>query len=298
MRVNACLVLLLLGLVLVQALPTEKSLKNENLKIEEAGEETDRSKKSILCLDTNQGALQPVQTLSMQSAVVPTVQALKIHQAPQSVQALSFQPLQTMNLQPAAQSVQLLNTIQSPQPAQMVNAIQVPQPIQMVNTIQAPQQPPTVVYQQPQSYNVEVAQQPQPYPQTNVNIIQSAPETKPEPTPEVETVVHKEEIVKPEPKPEKVVAKVEKEKVVVPIYKEQVMVKPVMMMPEMQPLSTYVKVPHCHHCQQSVLQCSCRPQSVGALRSSIVTEPHMHLLRHKAHVMGGSMGEPVYSMDD
>lgn len=277
MSLNISFALLLLGLALSQAVPTakiEKSLEKEDLKIEEAaGEDQDRSKKSIVCLDSASLLPQP-QTYSIQAAAQP--------------------PVQTFNIQPVPQRVQTLNIQAVPQPVQTLNIQPVPSPIQTLSVIQPPIQP-----AQASLKVVQPPQPPCPPAQTNVNIIQPAKEEKTV-KPMVETVIQKEKIVKPEPKPEKmIVTKVEKEMVpVMPVYEEHMVVvpqKPVMMVAEPEPVATFVKMPHCHHCQQSVMQCSCKQQGVPSLGSAVMVEPSaVRVMGMKERSMGRHMITPSH----
>lgn len=168
MYLNAYFTFLLLGLAIAQASPTEKKeesrgegLKGEEPKIEQTGEDVDRSKKSVGfphkitgvqhihrvsnnvqtlniqpdVKSTNIQFPQPVQTVNIQERqsaqinIQPAVQTLNI-QRPQSVQ--------TLNIQPASQTVQTLS-VQGPQSVQTLS-IQSPQPVQTLNV----QGPPTV----------------------------------------------------------------------------------------------------------------------------------------------------------
>lgn len=274
MNLNASFVLLLLGLALSQAVPAakmEKSLEKEDLKIEEGGEDQDRSKKSIVCLDS--------------ASLLPQQQAYSIQAAPQP-------PVQTFNIQPVPQRIQTLNIQAVPQPVQTLNIQPVPSPIQTLSVIQPPIQP------QASLKVVQPPQPPCPPAQTNVNIIQPPKEEKAV-KPVVETVIEKEKIVKPEPKPEKmIVTKVEKEVVpMVPVFEEHMVVvpqKPVMMVAEQEPMTTFVKVPHCHHCQQSVMQCSCKQQGVPALGSTVMVEPSIRVMGMKERSMGRHVMTPSH----
>lgn len=274
MSLKISFVLLLLGLALSQAVPTakiEKSLEKEDLKIEEGGEDQDRSKKSIVCLDS--------------ASLLPQQQTYSIQAAPQP-------PVQTFNIQPVPQRIQTLNIQAVPQPVQTLNIQPVPSPIQTLSVIQPPIQP------QASLKVVQPPQPPCPPAQTNVNIIQPPKEEKTA-KPIVETVVEKEKIVKPEPKPEKmIVTKVEKEVVpVMPVFEEHMVVvpqKPVVMVAEQEPMATFVKVPHCHHCQQSVMQCSCKQQGVPSLGSTVMVEPSIRVMGMKERSMGRHMMTPSH----
>lgn len=274
MSLKISFVLLLLGLALSQAVPTakiEKSLEKEDLKIEEDGEDQDRSKKSIVCLDS--------------ASLLPQQQTYSIQAAPQP-------PVQTFNIQPVPQRIQTLNIQAVPQPVQTLNIQPVPSPIQTLSVIQPPIQP------QASLKVVQPPQPPCPPAQTNVNIIQPPKEEKTA-KPIVETVVEKEKIVKPEPKPEKmIVTKVEKEVVpVMPVFEEHMVVvpqKPVVMVAEQEPMATFVKVPHCHHCQQSVMQCSCKQQGVPSLGSTVMVEPSIRVMGMKERSMGRHMMTPSH----
>lgn len=249
--------LFFLGLSLTQAVPTninEKSLdEGHNLKIDKTEEDDQaRSKKSVICLDSG--------------SMVPQAQSYSIQAAPQ--------PVQTLNIQQVPQRVQTLNIQAVPQPVQTFSIQPAPQPVQTFNVIQPPAQT-----------SLKFIQPPQPCPpsQTNVNIIQPPKEEKPV-KPVVETII-KEKVVKPEPKPEKIVApKIEKEPVR-PVYEGQMMVvppKPVMMITEPEPVATYVKVPQCQQCQQSIMQCSCTKQQVPTLGSAVFMEPAMRIYKERS----------------
>ncbi|XP_031772649.1 uncharacterized protein LOC116414465 [Apis florea] len=156
MYLNVYFTFLLLGLAIAQASPTEKKeesrgegLKGEEPKIEQTGEDVDRSKKSVFPhkitgVQHIQRVSNNVQTLNIQ----PDVKSTNI-QFPQPVQTVNIQErqsaqiniqpaVQTLNIQPASQTVQTLS-VRGPQSVQTLS-IQSPQPVQTLNV----QGPPTV----------------------------------------------------------------------------------------------------------------------------------------------------------
>lgn len=165
MYLNA-LTFLLLGLAIIGncSVPTEKKeeskeegLKEEEPKIEQAGEDVDRSKKSILLHKMTgaqhiQKVSNNVQTLNIQ----PDVKSTNI-QFPQPVQTVNIQERQPaqINIQPA---VQTLN-IQRPQSVQTVNIRPASQTVQTLS-IQGPQSVQTLNVQNPQSIQTFSVQSP------------------------------------------------------------------------------------------------------------------------------------------
>ncbi|XP_076303124.1 uncharacterized protein LOC143221613, partial [Lasioglossum baleicum] len=283
MTLNISFAIFLLGLAVSQAIPAakiEKSLTKSELKLEETGEETERSKKSVVCLESG--------------SMVPQVQSYNIQAPPQ---------VQTLSIQPAAQSVQTLNIQAVPQQVQTFSIQSVPQPIQTLSLIQPPVPATAVISQQSQAPMklIQHASHPCPPSQTNVNIIQPLKEekiVKVKPAPVVETIVEK--IVKPEPKPEKlVVSKMEKQVMVpaMPVYEEQLVMvppKPVMVVAEAEPMTSCVKVPHCHSCQQAVMQCTCKSQAMPGLGSAVMVEPAMRLMGVRERTVGRHMLTPMH----
>ncbi|OAD53175.1 hypothetical protein WN48_10663 [Eufriesea mexicana] len=272
MSLNISFAIFLLGLALSQAIPTrkiEESLTKSNLKLEETGEEVERSKKSVVCLDSG--------------SMTPQLQSYNIQTAPQ---------VQTLSIQPAGQSVQTLNIQAIPQQVHTLSIQSVPQPIQTVSVIQPPA-PAMKLIQHPPN--------PCPPSQTNVNIIQPLKEEKPVKVrpPVIEAIVH-EKIIKSEPKPEKlVVPKVEKQIMMptMPVYEEQVVMvppKPMMLVAEAEPMTSCVKEPHCHTCQQAVMQCSCKSHGVPAMRPAVMVEPAMHLVEVRERPVGRHMLTPMH----
>lgn len=210
MYLSACFTFLLLGLAIAQV-PTEKreksaeeGLKEEEPKIEQTGEDVDRSKKSIFphkitgvqhvqrvsnnvqtlniqpdIKSTNIQLPQPVQTVNIQERqsaqinIQPAVQTLNI-QRPQSVQ--------TVNIQPASQTVQTLS-VQSPRSVQTLS-VQTPPVVQTFSIQPSLQRVQILSVKAPQPSNVQTVNiQPESQPilnviprdQANANVIAFGP---------------------------------------------------------------------------------------------------------------------------
>lgn len=213
MYFNTYFVLSLLGLTICQAVPAEKKeeikeeVNKKELEIEQTGEDTERSKKSVVLMDQVLGEAQSfgiqtpsqhIQSLNIKQApgVSETVsiqnpqsaQTLSI-QTPQSVQTLNIQgsqPVQTLNIKSGSPGVQTLS-IKGPQPLQTFSikpgsqvqtfTIQGSQPLQTFS-IQAPNSVQTFSIQ-PGSQGVQTLNVIQPQrDQTSANVIMGPQHTK------------------------------------------------------------------------------------------------------------------------
>ncbi|XP_054009911.1 uncharacterized protein LOC128893121 [Hylaeus anthracinus] len=124
---KASFALLLLGVVMAQAIPAsrieKKSLSDvdqEEINLEEVGDDMDREKKATLCLDIRTGEQEPC---SQQTQLAPQVQTLNFQSAPQSMQAMSVIPGPQLISQQSyvipqqvVPSVNTLQIVQQPQP--------------------------------------------------------------------------------------------------------------------------------------------------------------------------------------
>ncbi|KAK1123604.1 hypothetical protein K0M31_008305 [Melipona bicolor] len=177
MQLNACFVFLLLGLSLSRAIPAEKKeeakkeLEKKEPEIEQTGEDTDRSKKSVFLMDQLSGVPR-AQSFGIQTP--SNLHSLNIKQSGGVSETISIQNpqvAQTLNIQ-SPKSTQRLNIksgsgisetidIQNPQPIQTLS-IQGPQSTQRLNiksgagisetiNIQNPQPVQTLSIQGPQS---------------------------------------------------------------------------------------------------------------------------------------------------
>ncbi|XP_076629960.1 uncharacterized protein LOC143346088 [Colletes latitarsis] len=249
MHLNASFALLLLALAVVQAVPTtrieKKSLVDEEPKIEEAGDDKDRSKKSTFCVKIGPEAQQNQDSTNVQSFNLVPQQSQTVPQ------------IQTYNFQSAPQPVQAMSVIQSA-------------PVVSQQSYVFPQQ---VV---PPVHTLQIVQQPQPCPQqTSVNIIERQIEATAAPKTEIVTQAPAP-VAKPEPKPEKIIAP-EPQRMetinIVPVERpcnDKLVVvppKPMVVIPE----PTVVKVPHCPHHSH---ECNC-VLSMGSLKNVNTGANHM-----------------------
>ena len=284
MHSNACFALVLLCLAAVQAIPAgmieKKSVSDEpilgtsDLKLEEAGESKDRSKKSTLCVEIRpdvedgqaQNGVSSVQTMNL----IPQAQM-----APQ---------VQTYNLQPAMQPVQTVSMMQAPQlaPQSMYVPQQMAPPVHTLQIIQSPQQPCPETKQAIVHQRTEFVPQPTPAPAPTTTTQRPCVEKIEEPKPQqyfqrqperLQTVVHVEQ----QPQVMHMEPPCNEQVVVVPA-------KPVMMVSEPQRVATMVQMPSCpHHTHQAdVSQCSCRNQGYAAARSAGMRTDPMHFARARA----------------
>lgn len=146
MKLNLCFLFLLLGATLIQAIPISKAtekksltedskvkITKENLKVEEIGEEKDRSKKAAFCLQ-----IEP--SSSQASQIGLNENQLPIQNIPLTVQTQFVpQQVQTLNLvQPTLQSLSEANNIVFPQQIQPLRTLQIVQPsVPIQSTLQA-----------------------------------------------------------------------------------------------------------------------------------------------------------------
>ena len=200
--------LLLAGLAIAQ-LPTqegaeeskskEEGSKEEEPRIEQTGEDVDRSKKSILPhkitgVRHTQTVSNNVQTVNIQPEIQSTniqfplpVQTVNIQerQSPQiniqpAVQTLSIQPpsqtVQTVNIQPPSQTVQSLS-IQPPSQTVQTLSIQPPsQTVQSLN-IQPPSQTVQTLSIQPLSQTVQTFQSPKSFQSLSIQPVSQTVQT-------------------------------------------------------------------------------------------------------------------------
>lgn len=196
MHVNACFAILLLAIALAQAGPAPKTIekkslaedtkletKKADLKIEEAGEDKDRAKKSAttFCVQIKPGSTQPTQVPCPcnQAAVQRMPVTVQSQSVPQQIQAMSL-------VQPVAQVAQV------PQAN-----ILVPQPVlPPFNTLQIVQSAAQPCVQSAPAVNII-----QSIPQSNIG--QRIPKPKPKPRPTSAPAVEIETITEA-PKPERI----------------------------------------------------------------------------------------------
>ncbi|XP_054009906.1 E3 ubiquitin-protein ligase RNF12-B-like [Hylaeus anthracinus] len=124
---KASFALLLLSVAMALAIPVanieKKSLSDvdqEEINLEEVGDDTDREKKAILCLDIRTGEQGPC---DQQSQPAPQVQTFNFQSAPQPMQAMSVIPGPQLISQQSyvipqqvVPSVNTLQIVQQPQP--------------------------------------------------------------------------------------------------------------------------------------------------------------------------------------
>ncbi|KZC08786.1 PREDICTED: uncharacterized protein LOC107187036 [Dufourea novaeangliae] len=279
MYLNTCVSFLLLGLVVVQALPASKFEKKsvtdqgtpatKILELKEIGDDKNRDKKSIPFSYTEK----------------TDVQVFKAEGVPQA---------QDCNNQQGQQSAQTLNVIQGtqlvPQQSFIVPQQMVPQQSYMVPQQIVPQQ---VLTQQVVSpvQTLQIIQPSRPcHPRINVKVFEDKPLPTPAPTTPAPTPKEiKVESVPETKQTEKMIApQMERFETfnmvpVAPVCKEELIVvpqKPLVVVPE----PTVVKVPNCSHGshQGIVTQCSCGQQAVSAVRTNGVTVDQLMAMRAPA----------------
>ena len=143
MQLNACLVFLLLGVSLPRAIPAEKKeeakkeLEKKEPEIEQAGEDTDRSKKSVFPMEQLSGVPRRAQSFGIQTP--SNLRSLNIKQpggVSETINIHNPQAAQTLNIQ-SPRSTQRLNIKSGPVISEIID-IQNPQPVQTLS-IQGPQ---------------------------------------------------------------------------------------------------------------------------------------------------------------
>lgn len=185
MQLRACFLLCLLGVALVQAGPTPKSIekktlsedakvpsKEEALKIDETGEDKGRSKKAAVCLQLDSGYSQQGQM------------AVQAHAVPQQVQTLSFvQPmahaLPQVGIGCQQQMVQPMQTLQlvpsQPCPSTSLNIIHTSAPSSEGHRQPSPPADPEPVTEPPKPMRLEEPTRNLPVPQDNIAVMPAAP---------------------------------------------------------------------------------------------------------------------------
>ncbi|XP_076757287.1 uncharacterized protein LOC143427240 [Xylocopa sonorina] len=298
MEFNACFLFLLLSATLIQANPALKTTEKkslteeskadaskENLKIEETGEDKDRSKKAALCLQIDPIPSQTVQTtfsehqLGLQN--IPLV--MQAQSVPQQLQSLSI-------VQPVAPSLSQANIVvpqQMIQPCPQANMVL---PQQVVNPVQTLQivQPPTQLYGQsassvniiqstPQNKGFQIAQKPKPKPKPTAHNVEETESVKELPKP-----MRMEKQPMPLPAPQESLSMMP----IVPTYQQEQM----MLIPETEQ-ATFIQIPShpisgCSNPLHGLMtECTCQKMDSSALNMMPVasypatyasmTMPHM-----------------------
>ncbi|KOX72037.1 hypothetical protein WN51_03185 [Melipona quadrifasciata] len=283
MKFNACFLLLWASITLTHAGPTHKTIEKkslaedtkvetikEDLKIEEIGEQKDRSKKAAVCLQINPASPQVALNENFVQNVPLMMQVPQL--VPQHVQTLNF-------VQPAPQSLPQASIVVPQQ------IIQASQPLSQANIV-LPQQ-----MLQP-IHNVQIVQ-PSSEPHSANQIVQPPEELETDPQPEP-TSSPKTEIESVTKTPNHV--NTEKFSKLLPARQEALTVVPVV--PRYQELmfisehATFVQVPSisaCNHFHNQLTKCSCRniePVAINMMpfmsysspydaRSSLMM-PHVH----------------------
>ena len=264
MHLNACFLCLFLCVALIEAGPAPKTIekkslaedvkaesKKADLKIEEAGEDKDRSKKSTFCVQIGSEASQPAQVSWKENQ-------MGVQNIPMALHTQS-QPIQTLNLQPVAQTL--------PQASVMMPQQMVQPPIHTLQIVQSPPQPCA------------------PAPAPAVNIIQSVPQTKviktiqkpkpkPKPTGEEQKPMRIEQIPQPLPEPQETLTVLP----VAPTCHEHLML---VSEPEQPQMATYVQVPSMIPCTNPMHgylnPCSCQ-QNLAMFSESGIEPMAMKML--------------------
>ncbi|XP_076684647.1 uncharacterized protein LOC143377352 [Andrena cerasifolii] len=285
MHINVCFAILLLAIALAQAGPAPKTIekkslaedtkletKKADLKIEEAGEDKDRAKKSAttFCVQIKPGSNQQVQVPCKDNQAVAqrmpfTVQSQSV---PQQIQAMSL-------VQPV---------VQAPQVPQA--NILVPQPVlPPFNTLQIVQSAAPPCAQSAPAVNII-----QSIPQSN--IVQHIPKPKPKPKPtsapavEIETITETpksdyiEQVPEPLPEPQETLTMLpyatacQDHLITIPS-------SPLMLMTEPEPaqLATIIQVPSsCNNPLHGIISpCSCQ-SNVAVLNEPSVESMSMKML--------------------
>lgn len=251
MNFNACFLLLLVSITLMHAGPTHKTIEKkslaedtkvetikEDLKIEETGEQKDRSKKAAVCLQIDPASPQVALNENFVQNIPLMVQAQLV---PQQVQTLNFvQPIpQSLPqasivvpqqiIQPASQPLSQANIVLPQQMLQPIHNVQIVQPSSEPHSANQIVQPPEELETDPE------------------------PESTPSPKTEIESVTNHMNIEKPsQPLP------VRQEALtmvpVVPRYQELMFISE----PEH---ATFVQVPSisaCNHFHNPLTKCTCQ----------------------------------------
>ncbi|CAL7942401.1 unnamed protein product [Xylocopa violacea] len=298
MKFNACFLFLLLSVTLIRANPALKTTEKkslteeskaeatkENLKIEETGEDKDRSKKAALCLQ-----IEPISPQTAQIAL--NEHQLGLQNIPLAVQTQSIpQQVQSLSVvQPVASSLSQANIVV---PQQMIQHF--PQSLSQANIV-LPQQ---IVNPVHTLRIVQPAIQPCAQSAPSVNIIQSTPQNKvsqtaqkPKPKPTA-THIKETEPVKELSKP----MRIEKQPLPLPAPQETLSVMPVvptfqqeqmMLIPETEE-ATFIQIPSHPICSNPLhglmTECTCQKMDSSALNMMPVasypatyasmTVPHM-----------------------
>lgn len=277
MKLNACFLIVLLGIGLAQAGPAPKNIEKkslaedseaetvkEDLQIDEADDDKDRSKKAALCLQIEPENRYTV-PLTMQAQAIP-----------QQLQTLSM-------IQPQASIMVPQQIVQPiPQPLSQANIVlpqQVVQPIHTVRIVQ-PASPPCAQSAPIQS-PPEVTPKPDPKPAPTPDAEPIPVTERPEPMRIVERPLYQ----LPEPQESLAVMPI------VPAYHEHLM-----MIPEPEP-SMYVQVPAVSSCTNPlhglVNECTCQkvePMAMMPVPSYSFTYAKSPVMMPQAHTKVGPHG--------
>lgn len=199
MHINACFAVLLLAIALAQAGPAPKTIEKKSLaedtkletrkadlKIEEAGEEKDRAKKSAttFCVQIKPGSAEAIQVQSVpqqiqaMNLVQPVAQVAQVPQAnilvPQPVLP-AFNTLQIVQpaTAPCMQSAPAVNIIQSIPQSNIIQHIPKPKPKPMPTSAPAVEIETTT--EAPKPDRIELAPEPLPKPQETLTVLPYAP---------------------------------------------------------------------------------------------------------------------------
>lgn len=190
MKFNACFLLVWASVTLIHAGPTHKTIEKkslaedtkveaikEDLKIEETGEQKDRSKKATVCLQIDPASPQVALNENFVQNVPFMVQAQLV---PQQVQTLNFVQPVPQSL-PQASIVVPQQMIQSAsQPLSQANIVlpqQMLQPIQNVQIVQPSFEPHSAnqIVQPPEDLETVPQPEPTPSPKTEIESVTNTP---------------------------------------------------------------------------------------------------------------------------
>lgn len=278
MHLNVCFLCLFLCVALIEAGPAPKTIekksltedvksesKKTDLKIEETGEDKDRSKKSTFCVQIGSEASQPAQVSWKENQMA-------VQKIPMALHTQS-QPIQTLNvLQPVAQTLSQASVMV---PQQMV------QPIHTLQIVQSPPQPcaqsapaVNIIQSVPQTNVIKSIQKPKPKPKP------TATETKP--VSEEQKPMRIEQIPQPLPEPQETLTVLP----VAPTCHEHLITvpsNPMMLVPELeQPqMAAFVQVPSMLPCTNPLHgflnPCSCQ-QNLAMFSESGIEPMAMKML--------------------
>ncbi|XP_017791102.1 PREDICTED: uncharacterized protein LOC108573225 [Habropoda laboriosa] len=204
MHLNVSFLFLLLGITLIQAGPAAKIIekkslaetveaeaKQENLNIEESGEEKDRTKKAALYFQIQPNCQQPVKEnlvtvqnipLRIQAqSVPPQIHTLNVLQPivqtlPQPSIIIPQQPIPNLHIaQHPAQPSSAVNVIQSSSNTNVIHGIEKQQPQPKPKPTPAPVTETVPVTEKPKPMRIEQQAQPLPKPQETLALLPMAP---------------------------------------------------------------------------------------------------------------------------